>query len=76
MQASFWVQKWTRRITVSDQSAVGVMVEVEERDDVIDPPQADGAPISLPGKKWPIICLGKGEARALASAIMGAAAEL
>lgn len=65
MNASFWVQKHSRRIVVSDQIAVGVMVEIADWD-------GDVGKLS----ESTIICLGKGEARALASAIMGAAAEL
>ncbi len=68
MQASFWVQDHARRITVSDQQAVGVMLEVDERAAVLNE-------ANTPVPKL-IICLGKGEARAIASAIMGAAAEL
>lgn len=79
MQASFWIQGHSRRITISDQQAVGVMVEVDERDEVLGPqegrePEPDTG--DSQGRRSPILCLSKGEARAIASAIMGAAAEL
>lgn len=72
MQASFWIQGHSRRVTISDQKAVGVMVEIDARDERLNSSDPT-AEVVVP---FAILCLGKGEARAIASAIMGAAAEL
>ena len=70
MKGSFWVQGYTRRITVSDQQA-GVMVEIDVRDPKLGGPAPDSDI-----RQEALICLSKGEARAIASVLMGAAAEL